>query len=282
MRLMKLCDVQPDDSGTIYRQGRLAGAVMVTIFSGLIIGAAVFFWFTGMHWLAWGITGLIAAFLVPLLVGDFRDRMRPTNWLVWLQPNCLWINVRSYQDRSSTDVLCVVRLEFGEIAEAREYLERYSVPTTKGSTRYKLRSLDLELKSDQTAELLAAISDNRKRLNPTNNYMGVKVTGRASHFPVHLVKPNLIRISWRGGQSFWATPSLDNLLENLSQRVKIGEKEINDRGPWQNIEDVDFDDQVLELARSGSVIDAVNLLVRRRGYTHTQAKQFVDELIDKV
>jgi hypothetical protein len=58
----------------------------------------------------------------------------------------------------------------------------------------------------------------------------------------------------------------------------VGEPARRDRGDWRKLTGVELDEQILSLVESGAKFDAMRLLVKRRGFSETEARQFVDEL----
>jgi hypothetical protein len=280
MKLHRLCDVTPDGRGTLYRQGRLQGAIASLVFT-LILGGAPILWYkVGAPWFVWVLCGALALLIVPMVIGDFLSKLRDTNWIVWLRPDGLWINFRSYQDRGTTDTETVVELDFAEIAEVRQTGDVYYTPSTEGgSVRHSVKSLEIVLAHDRTDELAAAMSLDRTRTPPQRWICGVGVTTRPSHFPVSLPEPGQIRIAWRGGTGNWVAPSLRHVLRELAGLVRTGEATHTRRDDWRNLSDSAFDDQIMGLVQAGDKMSAVDMLVRRRGYSTTEARRFVEELI---
>lgn len=281
MKLYALSDVGPVGRGYICRQGRLMGTINALAMGGVFGGAPIVWWFLGAPWPVWVVCGVLAVFIVPLLINDLRAKFRETNWIVWLRPDGLWINFRSYQDCGPIDVPSVVKLEYAEIALVRKHVEKFSTPSSRGSTQWKVQSLELELTHDRTEELQAALTENRNRKSPPRNVCGISVSSRPSHFPVGLPESNCIRIAWRGGIGNWVAPSLGRFLIELAGCVRISEPESVNRPAWHELSDEQLDDQILELARSGARIEAVKLLVRARGYSLTEAREFIEELTAK-
>jgi len=107
----------------------------------------------------------------------------------------------------------------------------------------------------------------------------VGVTTRPSHFPVSLPEPDQIRIAWRGGTGNWVSPSLRHLLRELAGLVPTGEATHTRRQDWRDLSDAAFDDQIMGLVQAGDTVSAANMLVRRRGYSTTEARRFVEELL---
>jgi hypothetical protein len=76
----------------------------------------------------------------------------------------------------------------------------------------------------------------------------------------------------------WAAPSLKRVLHELAQFVPVEEPRRLDRDNWRDLSPDELDDQVLALVQAGDRMAATQLLVRSRGYSTTEAHQFVNEL----
>lgn len=281
MKLYVLSDVPCDTAARICRQGRLMSAASTLIISLMLIGPPVFSWAAGMPWIVWGVCALLALLIVPLILGDMLARLSPTNWLLSVRPDGIWINFRSYQETGATDDRTVVHVRYDEIAAARRHVETFTTPSgdSGDSVRYTLECLDLLLTHGQTDDLQAALVANRNRQPSEQVYLGgIRVTTRASHFPVSLAATNIVRVAWRGGIGNWVVPSLRRVLKELEPRVCVTEANRHDRGDWQQLSETELDEQILQLVESGARIEAIRLLVGRRGYTTTEAHRFVDEL----
>lgn len=276
MQLHRLSDVTPDGTGLVCRKARWSIFVWALLFTAAPIAQ----WWFGAPTFLWVVCGLLAVLLLPLFVSHARACFRPHNWLLWIRPRDLLVNVRSYQDQSPLDSLTVVEIGEGEIASVSRHVERYTTRGSKGGTvRGKLESLDIRLTHGETADLDEAISASRRHPQPPQVYLGfIRVVGGLTHFSVSLPEPDLIRIAWRGGQGHNIVPSLKYVLAQLQSRFKIGEATELERGDLGTMSDADFDEQILELTRSGDRIQAISLLVSQRGYSMSKARQFVEEL----
>jgi hypothetical protein len=280
MKLHRQCDVTPDGTGFLCRQGRLAGTINATVLSTILIGATVFWWRVNAPWFVWGLCGLVSIVLVPMILGDAIAKFRSTNWLVWIRPDGLWINFCSYQDQGPKDTHTIVQFNYREIAEAFQITERYTESNGQGRTNfYTLKSLDLRLGHGDTQDLQSAIGENRRRTpTPQSYFGGIHVTTRPTQYPVSLPEDDLIRIQWRGKIGLWVAPNVSKALDELSKYVKIAEPARLQRKEWREMTDEEFDAKVLELVQAGSRMDAINLLIDRRGFSTTEAHQFVEKL----
>src|SRR5687767_9655939 len=122
-------------AGTCCRQAPLRGLVGSLIVCACFIGAAVLVWQRGFHWLVWGFCAALAALVVPLMMADALAKFRPTNWLLRLGPDGLWINLRSYQNRHLPEAATVLHLPYGEIGRAHRHVETWSTPQDRVGRR---------------------------------------------------------------------------------------------------------------------------------------------------
>jgi hypothetical protein len=282
MKLHRLCDVVPDSTGMLCRQSRLGSVVLAVIFSLPLIGLPIYSWWADKNRGMGVVLAVAGVVIIPLLIANARLTFRPSNWLAWIRFDSLWINARPYQDQSPTDELCVVQLEYREIAEVSQHADSYTTPDShsrNNSVKRKLTSLDIRLNPADAGPLEAMLAAVQHRPQPVRTYLGfIKSTAGAGRSPVSLPEPDLIRVAWLGGVGHGAVPSLRRVLAELAPWVKVGEPTRHDEKDWRELSDDEFRAQVLRLVKAGDRFGATDLLARRRGLTTTQAIQFIDEL----
>ena len=92
-RTMKLHPTGTDPTGEarlICRNVRFGLLVLLAIFWG----AAIFWWWVEAPLWVIAMCVLVALFLTPLLIGAWRKRGRPENWVLATYPDGLWLNLR--------------------------------------------------------------------------------------------------------------------------------------------------------------------------------------------
>jgi hypothetical protein len=261
-------------AGMCCRQSPLRGLIASLIFCAVLIGLVFLLWQQGFPWFVWGWCAVFAALLVPWLLYDALAKFRPTNWLLWLGADGLWINLRSYQNRHLPEAATVVHLPFEEIASARRHVDTWSTPARPAATtgtHWKLESLDLSLVSGDTREIAKALVDERGR----------RATIKGTHQAVTVPAAGVVRIAWRGPGSD-VVPPLTRVLNELSRRVKVGEPTRTDRAHWLKLSETELDELVAQLVRSGDDLEASQLLMRRRGCSATEAHKFVEEQASRI
>lgn len=261
-------------AGICCRQSPLRGLVGALIACALLIGATVLCWHLGSPWFVWGGCAVLAALIVPLMGADALAKFYSTNWLLWLRPDGLWINLRSYQNRHLPEAATVLHLPYAEIACAHRHKETWSTPrerASRASTSWRLESLELHLVSDDAHEIAAALADERGRRAT------IKWTQQAVTVPA----PGVVRIAWRGYGND-VVPSLNRVLNELSQYVEVADPTRTDYADWSELSEAELDALVAQLVRSGDNLEASRLLVRRRGYSTTEAHKLVKELAARI
>ena len=256
-------------AGLCCRQAPVRGLVGALIGCAVLVGAAFLVWQRGAHWFFWGVLAVAAALLVPLFLANALAKFRSTNWLVRLGPDGLWINLRSYQNHHLPEAATVVHLPYAEIASARRHLETWTTPAEPNSyagTYWKQESLELSLVSGDTREIARALADERGR----------RAVVRGKHQAVTVPAAGVVRIGWRGHDNDVAPP-LTRVLEELGRHICVDEPTRTDRGDWVKLSDAELDELVAELVRSGDDLEASQLLMRRRGYSATEAHKIVEE-----
>lgn len=255
--------------GLCCRQAPLRGLVGGMIFCALLMGCVLLLRHGGFPWFVWGWCALWAVFLVPWILADVLAKFRSANWLVRLGPDGLWINLRSYQNHHLPEAATVLHLPYEEIVSAHRHLETWTTPSEPSSnagTHWKEESLELTLVSGQTREIAKVLADERGRR------AAIKGKLQAATVPA----AGVVRIAWRGHGND-VVPPLSRVLDELSRRVKVGEPTRSDRGDWLQLSEAELDDLVAQLIRLGDDLDAAQLLKRRRGFSATEAHQFVEE-----
>jgi hypothetical protein len=248
---MKLCvdaEMPEDVQGLWCRQSRLAGVVRFIIFSGALAVPAIVGWTSHHPWVLWiGIA--VAVAIVPWLLMDVRKLFRATNWLLRIDSDGVWINLRSYRDKVS-DVASVVHLDYAEIASVGRHTESYSTPSKMatgpgsygavgGSTIWRDEYLEFQLNHDQTDELKTALNNLRHPAEP-EQVQSWQV--RSRHFPVWLVSPAVIRVGWVSGHGHAVLPRMATALARLDGNVPVTEPTRRERPDWRKLKAEEVDE----------------------------------------
>ncbi len=260
--------------GMCCRQSPLRGLVGSLIFCAVLIGLVFLLWHRGFPWFVWGWCAGLAALLVPWLVYDALVKFRSANWLLWLGPDGLWINLRSYQNCHLPEAANILHLPYKEIATAHRHLETWTTPaepSSRAGTHWKQESLELSLASGETREIAKALVDERGR----------RAAIKGKHQAVTVPAAGVVRIAWSGHGND-VEPPLTRVLDELSRHVRVDEPTRTDRAHWLQLSEDELDELVAQLVRSGDEFAAVALLIRRRGCSSTEAHNFVEEQANRI
>ncbi len=216
-------------------------------------------------WIGFAVVG---ALVVPLVLRDTFAKFRSTNWVLRVDPDGLWINLRPLQRHPAAGTATAIHLKYAEIARAHRHVDTWSVPSSEArSTHYKLESLDLHLASVDTRPLLPALIEAR-------------TAGKGLPTSVAVPAPDVIRVAWRGyGHDI--VPALGPVLAELGTRVKVTDPTSTDRPEWREC-DAEFEEQIAHLIRWGDPVEASGLLMRRCGWSATEAHKHLEELKTRV
>ena len=242
----------------------------------------VFWWYVGAPW--W-VTALCAA--LPLLLtlpflGVWRRRGRADNWVLAVYRDGVWLNLRDCDYHLAEPAETVLFVPYSEIASARRFIHRYTTPSGEsGDTYHKDSYLELQLNTADTRELRRMLDEERRRDPPQQSHIGGLVTSRTrrTQAPIELEGEGTLRIKFRM-LNYWLSPSLKKVLVTLQRFVTIETEHAPSREEWKAVSGVEFDELVRGLVKNGSRINAMELLRLRKGMSTTEAKQFIDTLME--
>jgi hypothetical protein len=269
-------------AGLCCRQSPLRGAIGGLIGCAVVVGATFLVWYMGAPWVFWGGFAALAAILVPFVLRDILAKFRATNWVMWIGPDDLLINLRSYQNPHLADAATVLQLSYPEIARAHRHVETWTTPSEGNglaSTYWKEESLELHLAPDETGKISETLCKERGRWPPGPEGA---IRSKATHQSVTVPAEGVLRIAWRGNSNDVA-PSLDRALGELSRHgVKIAAPTRTARPEWSELSDAEQDELVAKFIRTGDRLEAQRLLTRRRGCSATEAHRLIERLDAKV
>lgn len=288
MKLYRSSEVPVDAPGMICCESRLVGVVRAIVWSGLLVLPVVLGWKSGYPWVA-GIGAMLLLVMVPLLVRDVASQFRGTNWVLRICSDGVWINLQTYRDKPS-EALSVVRLDYQEIASVGRHTEKCSTPsemTTSssqgaagGDTLWKDLFLEFRLTQEETGELRAVLNQLRARSVPGQGSSGAPKPG-SWFFPVWLVAPDALRVTWVSGHGHVIAPRLGQALAELETYVQQAEPTARERPNWRKLSVPEVDELAHELIHvHGAHAEAVALLVRAAGITDPQARTLVQRMIE--
>lgn len=269
----------PWSAEVVCRQSRVMSLAATLVYIGLFAGLPATFWFAGEvpDWLAAGI-GLFAAIVLPFCLRNFIATLRASNWTLAMNPDSVWLNLRSYSNHRFEPGQTVVLLSYRDLASVHKHVIQRTTPTGDGVASWTERSLELRLRQSDSGLLKRAIDVERKRQTSKSWFGGlVTVRGRSNHVPIALVDNDVIRVRWRSRHDF-LRPGLDHVLDRFSIYVNVADDNREREADESLISDEQMDTRVLQLVEAGDKLDAIKLLTLHRGFTTTEAKRFIEEL----
>jgi hypothetical protein len=262
-------EMMGEGPGVCCRQSRLRGTVGGLFVCAFLVGAVLLWRHLGAPRLMWVVFAVMAALCVPIFVRDIFAKFRSTNWVLRVDPDALWINLRPLQPRPAAGAATAIHLKYAEITRVHRHIDTWSTPSTRAkSTHWKLESLDLHLAPGATRELLPALIEAR-------------ASSKGLRTSVAVPAPGVIRIAWRG-HGHDVVPGLGPVLAEIGQRVAVTDPTRTDRPDWRQLSDAELDEQIEQLVRWGDPLEASGLLIRLRGCSATEAHKLVETLSTRV
>jgi hypothetical protein len=265
--------------GRVCRHSRLMAVVGVIVMLGFLVALPTYVLWQARPawWIAVPIV-VLAGMILSCFLNMLFKAFRPTNWLMRIGPDGLWINLRSYLNRDLAPAATVLFVPYREIASVHQYTVRRSERSNGRITVWTDRYLDLQLVDAAPEEVANEISEERLRM-VSREYLGGWVTsrGRNNHVPVTMPHDKLLRLAWRTRFDVIA-PSAKKTLRELAAHCTIEAPVEKEVGNVKVLSVEEIDSQIIERVETGDTIGAVKLLREERGMSLREAKEFIDEL----
>ena len=273
MQLMRLADVTATDRDRIFAYSRshaLLGSITLLIAA---VVAAVLSW-VNHSWIGYYLAAviLLSFFIFRKMVSA---RFRPSNWLVRLTDQGLFIKFRSYLNDHFPELdFTVVFIAHSEIRSARYILQKQEVSDRDDGGQPTAITKTLELASE-TKELADALT--RERAHALDGKNLGKIAARFHHLPVRLAAPDRLQIEWN------VVPNAGTFLDALSRHTLIRptQETKKDFVHLEGLSRAEQEARLLELAESGDKIGAIAMARRLYDYDLATAKDFVEGLAGK-
>lgn len=272
MQLMRLAEVPTSQRDRVFRyspaRALFATFSVICASGGLVLTA----WHQQRSGWAYYLAGML--FLGLVMMRKFiLARFRPSNWLMRMNDEGLFLQFRSYLNHHFPEEdLTVVFIPYREIRSARLVRERRDIPyrdtdsprMERTSTQYR-RLVEFELVGNSAPLAQALANESAKR--PPN------IT-RYGHYPVRMASPPFIQVEWNVVPS--AKVFLDALHRhtNIAIPVEVSQDYVNLKGLSQEKQEK----RLSELAETGQTIAAVYIARKLYSYDLTQAQAFVEGL----
>lgn len=277
MKLMRRADV-PEIERQHQFQYSPPRAILAVTFVVCASSALILFGWKNESLLAYYIAGvfLLATLLLRRLV---YARFRRSNWLVKMTDDGIFIQFRSYLNHNfSPEDLTVVFIPFRKIRAARLVRQRQELPGDRrdvSQVRFS-RLVELELAADSSS-LAEALASERVREAPKIARLFGSASTSYRHYPVRLASPGDLQVEWG------VVPGAKSFLNGLRQHTDIAApaKVSRDFTHLKELSREKQEEQLLELAESGQTMAAIKIARELYSYDLTEAKAFVDGLLDK-
>jgi hypothetical protein len=269
MRLMRELEVPVTPRDRLFRASRFHAILFVLIVLGAC--AAVLFY----RWPAARPSYFISAGALALLILCRRfitARFHPSNWLLRLSDEGMFIHFRSYLNEGMPgEDPTVMFLSFSDLRSARRVKEWIIKRNMQGGSESQiLHWVEFELAIDP-APLVAALAAERSLPGASvKHWYGTSIT-LVQDFPVLMERPPFLRVRWQ------VVPRVSVLLDALPKGVTIAPpvKLSSDFASMQGLSREEQTKRLRELNARGDTIATIYLAQKIYGCDLTQATQIV-------
>ena len=274
MKLLRAAEVPETPRDRVYRASRLHGALFVLVCFAAC--AAVLFY----QWPARRPSYYIAAVILFLLYLGRRfitARFHPSNWLVRMGDDGLYLHFRSYlNDHLSEKDSTVAFLSFQEIQSARLVKEHVETPdpARNNTTQNQIiHWVEFELATDPAPLAAALDTESGRPAALEKRWYGTSAT-LVRDYPVMMQSPPFLRVKWQ------VVPRASAFLQTLRGRVAIA-PEVTLAADFAHLQGLSRDQQeqrLRELDKRGHTIAAVYMARKLYGGSLADATKFVNGL----
>lgn len=225
MKLVQTKEEQIDWEAVVCRQSPVMQLVGCFILTGLLAGAPVMWWLLEAPIWVTGMCGMLAVLIIPICVGEAISALKKTNWLLAIQSDGIWLNLRSFRNRKFAPALTSVFLPWNDL-ESAAAADGMTQVSLGAANDVKVSFLEIQLASRvSTDELQTAIAEETKRRTIPSEFVGVKSHGRHQHTPIRMTDQHRLQIPWRGPMDS-ITPRLGSVLMELGRELKIEQEPV--------------------------------------------------------
>lgn len=278
MKILTLDEAGVRFGGKVFRTSVFGTIVLFVVFAGAGVGLFAGYWKGELPIWAMIVFEPILALISLMIFGVIRKGFKSTNWLMVLSPDEVVIKYRSYLNcHMPINDRQVIVLDLDEIVAVRR-VKRKEITLGQNNhtqTRY-LKFLEIMLAEGLGEEVKEALTSERQAERDYKNETG-KTTTKFRDYPISVKDDNILRVkmnSVRPGvkdASWWFGANGIELLEEISEEEDF----------TVTLEDKrQMDDKILTLAMSGQKIGAIKLAKRAYGMGLSEAKEFVEGLME--
>jgi hypothetical protein len=317
--ILEISDKAYDEK--VYKTSLVSDLIAFTIFFLLLLASCVHYvWFllkgevNGFWYIGYVLFGGTFLLFTWIAWSRIKAGRLPSNWLVRSNTDRALIKFRSFQNYHypKTDDV-IIELPWREVRWVRKTKETLNKPGADGTVTQFFTYLDLKLNlSDHELQEIESALAKERNIKPLRSDLDklrhelfrarkdklpkheieeikqrIKVekmtkrekgkSGVKHHdYPVSLVQNNIMRIRWNG-----IRPNIKKILASLSDFLQIEEEVKIKSDSSVKLQGKELDDMILDRIAKGEMMDARNLVRVHYGYSMTEAKHFIDELMNE-
>ncbi|MEZ6120552.1 MAG: hypothetical protein R3C28_28800 [Pirellulaceae bacterium] len=272
-------DHRPDHCLALYRTSWLEvlgqGVIAVTLL--LIFPAFVLGWQNALD--VWTMSAISSVAIVVARWFGVRllRLLSADNWTMGIAHDGVWLNLRSVHNRQFEPATSIVFLPFDDIRSVRTETMQRTTETADSTCTWKEVTLCFSVPTAIAASLRNWVAAERLRRFEHKTWFGMTIRGRENHVPVMVDRDDNVVVYWHS-RSGRLTPHISDAINRLSSHLQVESGQSNKRVDWRELSDQQLDSYLLYLVEANDHIEAIKILVRRKGYSVRDAKRFVDEL----
>ena len=235
-------------------------------------------WWLKVQFLVYACAALALLLTLPLL-GSWRRRGRPENWVLALFNSAVWVNLRDCEYHEAAPGMTVVKVPFDDIVCIRKAIHRYTAPGGDGNVNHKDVYLEIETAEGTLEKVAEELKSERRREVPKKPYLGgfVSVGSGSIKSQAVSVKNDCLRVKFKGG-NYALVPGIAKVLSFLGTHLKVEEPEEQRAKDWEKLDDSEFDQYIKNLVANNQTIPAIGALRTRNGLTTTDAHKLVEQV----
>ena len=290
MKLLQTGTQRIDEEAIICRQSPYRQVVGGGVLTMMVTSFPLFWWWLEAPALVVVVCGIIALVVASICVSEAVAALKKTNWLLAIQTDGVWVNLRSFRNRKLASATTVVHFSWDDLksAAATDGLSPLSSDSTSVD---KISFLELQLAEHvQTDDLQTAIADEIQRRTVPTTFAAVKSTRQDRQISLRLIDERYLQFTWQS-QIDSIVPDLQYVLQELGKRIQIedhrpasGSVVTHADSFESSLSSTQMDDlhvEILEKVEVGQLLDAIRLYRIRTGCHLKDARTAVHELLKR-
>lgn len=266
--------------------GWVAAVIITLMINGFSVGFSSVFQIliSAVAFLITGGIGLTCLLAGGLFLSSSLAAMRGSNWTLRATEEGLYLKLRSYVDyRLSDDDKIVVFIPRAEIRQIRSTLKKARVVSRQGNSQLiaddqveKQDFMEIELYGHDLSKIRTCLEEEKRRNSPT---FLKGVASQAKGAAIRVQSDGILKLDWKT-KNTRMKPNMAETLVALSDYYATAALEEREQVSIKSLDKDGQESRLIELASTGSKMDAVVLARELYALDLSQAKQFVDELLE--